>query len=458
MTLLAPGYFLASLAVAAVVFGLHFIVVRQPRAGILPTARFIPDSQAKAVAAARRPSDIAVLLLRMLAIVAAGAALAKPVLTPSRRPMARVILADVSRSLQDIAALRDSVRAAYRDGDALILFDSAARLVGSNVGDSLGALRPAITRGNLSAGLIAALRAGSTLRDRADSLELVIISPFAREELDAATDSIRKLWPGRARLVAIGTATADTATMSGTLRIESAADDPLAVTVPISRRVVRGNALITHGPGVASAGVARSDAGSSAGDGRILIEWPVASRPPFAVPRARIDTVGGVMVGERGVVAPFVREWSYPPDSLRGAEVIGRWYDGEPAAIEKPDGLSCVRSVAIPVTPVGDLVIRSDWVRLVGELSRPCAAVTSLVRAEPADLAGLTDTGSLASRDAFAPVTNTRSTIAPWLFALAIAAAIAELFVRRRRANADNSQQGDVSSPIPHPPSRLKSA
>jgi hypothetical protein len=458
MTFLAPGYLLASLAIAAAIAALHFILVRQPRAGILPTARFIPDSQAKAVAAARRPSDIAVMLLRMLTIIAAGAALAKPVLTPSRRPTARVILADVSRSAKDTAALRDSVRAVYRDGDALVFFDSAARLVVGNIGDSVSALHAGLTRGNLGAALIAALRSGSTLRDRADSLELVIISPFAREELDAATDSIRKLWPGRARLVAIGGAGPDTATASGTLEIEAAADDPLAVTVPISRHVVRGNALITRGPRFASAGVARSGADGSAGVGQILIEWPAAGRPPFAVPRARSDTASGVIVGDHGVVAPFARRWSFPPDSLRGAEVIGRWYDGEPAAIEKPEGTACVRSVAIPVTPVGDLVIRSDWAHLVAELSRPCAAVTSLVRADPSDIAPLTGAGGLASRDAFEPVTNTRSTLAPWLFGLAVAAAIAELFLRKRRVKPHDAAEDGTPSRVPHPPSRLKTA
>src|SRR5688500_1292427 len=38
MTFLAPGFLYAAFAVAAVIVGLHFIVTRQPRAGILPTA------------------------------------------------------------------------------------------------------------------------------------------------------------------------------------------------------------------------------------------------------------------------------------------------------------------------------------------------------------------------------------------------------------------------------------
>ena len=153
--------------------------------------------------------------------------------------------------------------------------------------------------------------------------------------------------------------------------------------------------------------------------------------------RAVKDTVGGVMAGEAGVVAAFERTWSYPPDSLRDGEVIARWVDGEPAAIEKPDGPGCVRSVAIPVTPVGDLVIRTEFVRFVASLSRPCAQTTSLIPADPSVVAKLEGKGGLAPREAFQPLTDARSELAPWLFALALAAAIAELFVRRRVRNAN---------------------
>jgi hypothetical protein len=142
------------------------------------------------------------------------------------------------------------------------------------------------------------------------------------------------------------------------------------------------------------------------------------------------------MSGESLVIAAFDRRWSFPPDSLRDAEVIARWADGEPAAIERPDGSGCVRSVAIPVTPAGDLVIRNDFVRLVAALSRPCAQITSLIPADPAVVANLEGAGGLAPREAFQPLTDTRSDLAPWLLAIALAAAIAELFVRRRRRDA----------------------
>jgi hypothetical protein len=364
-----------------------------------------------------------------------------------------VILVDVSRSARDSIAMRDSVRALYRNQDAVVLFDSSARLVTQNIADSLGALRPTSRRGNLSAALIGALRGGSALRDRADSFELVIVSPFAREELDVATDTIRRLWPGKARLVRVAAPSVDTAAASS-LTISAAPDDPLAVTVDLARTSATAGGRIDRSSsqfGTSGATGARAASPSSlpgVASGGPLIGWPASTRPRFAAPRATVDTVGGVMAGEAVVVSTFERQWSFPPDSLRGAEVIARWVDGEPAAVEKPDGTGCVRSVAIPVTPIGDFVIRHDFVRLVASLSRPCARITSLIPADPKDIAKLEGEGGLAPRAAFQPLTDANSDLAPWLFALALAAAIGELFVRRRgrAAGALASREKDSSS------------
>ncbi len=48
-----------------------------------------------------------------------------------------MILVDVSRSARDSIAIRDSVRAIYRTQDAVVLFDSSARVVAGNLGDTL---------------------------------------------------------------------------------------------------------------------------------------------------------------------------------------------------------------------------------------------------------------------------------------------------------------------------------
>jgi hypothetical protein len=326
------------------------------------------------------------MLLRVMLVLAAGAGLAKPILKPSRGAEARVILADVSRSSADTLAVRDSLKALYRDHDVIVEFDSSARIVSA---DSITALRFSRGRGSLSAALIAAMRAGSSLRDRADSVQLVIISPFASEEFDAATETMRKLWRGSARIVRAG-------------------DRPLAMDSTAKPAVI----------------------------------WPATARPPGAIARATRDTVGAVLAGNALLVASFERRWSYPSDSIRGAEIVARWIDGEPAAIERATASGCVRSVAVPVTQIGDLVIRNDYKRFASAISGECASRASAIAASPEKIAALAGSGGLASRESFRPRSDTHSVWAPWLLALAIAAAIAELFVRRRRniAVADSNR------------------
>ncbi len=424
MTFLAPGFFLASLTVAAAVVALHFIVTRQPRAGILPTARFVPDLPATATARATRPSDLLLMLLRVLLVLAAGAGLAKPVIKPSRGQEARVILADVSRSVTDTAAVRDSVRAHYREQDALILFDSSARIVASPAADSINALAPTHRRGNLSAALVAAMRAASSLRESADSLELVIVSPFASEEGSAALESVRAMWPGRARLVVAGRQTnqAEAPTVvAPAISVRGAVADPLAVTARLSATGST-STIIRDG----------SDPGADV-TGKVIL-WPVTVRPRGSIARARADTIGGVIAGSELVVAGFERRWNFPSDSIGNGEVVARWIDGEVAAIEWPGATGCVASVAVPVNPVGDLPIRTDFIGFIRTITSPCLAARQFVPMTPGVIAGIEGTGGLAPREAFRARSDTRSWLAPWLLGLALAAAIAELLFRQSRA------------------------
>lgn len=419
MTFLAPGFFYASLVVAAATVVLHFIVTRQPRAGVLPTARFVPDLPATATARATRPSDLLLLLLRVLLVLAMGAGLAKPVLKPSRSATARVILADLSRSVTNAAEISDSVRSVQRDGDIIIVFDSSARKLGDTPLDSLAAVSPSSARGRLSAALLAAMRAASLLRERADSLELIVVSPVAADEIDSATDSIRGLWPGRARIVVAGRVGAEPAvTTDGGIGLRGAIDDPLAVA-----------ASRAAGPRVT---ILRD--GSIPADSGIVISWPASARPMGSVARPVVDTVGGVTTGEDLVVSAFERRWEFIADSISGAEVIARWTDGEPAAVEWSRSSGCTRSVLVPVTSAGDLVIREDFGKLVTALAGPCVAQAPFVPADAQEIAMLTGSGGLASRNVFQPRGDTHSWLAPWLLAIALVLAIAEIFVRRRKA------------------------
>ncbi len=425
MTFLAPGFLFTALGVAAMVVALHFIVTRQPRAGVLPTARFVPDLPATATARATRPSDLLLMLLRVLLVLAVGAALARPVLKPSRKADARVILVDVSRASRSAPGLRDSVRSVYRDQDAVVVFDSAARTVSTNIADSIAGITASTRKGSISAALIAAMRTASGMRNRADSLELVIVSPFAEEELDAATDSIRKLWPGKARLVRL-VSTADSVARSVVpLELRATPGNPLQVSVSLARPLSKAGALIVRGDASAT------DLQMVSAEGRVLVEWLAGGRPRGTLSRSKADTIGGVIVDTALVIAPFERKWKFASDSLRDAHVIARWVDGEPAAVEWTSGKGCIRSVAVPVVGAGDLVIRDDFVRFVAALTGECSG-RALEPMTPAAMASLTGTGGMAPRDAFRPRTDVRSSLAPWLLALAIAAAIAELIVRRR--------------------------
>jgi hypothetical protein len=378
------------------------------------------------------------MLLRVLLVLLIGAGLARPIFKPSRNKSARVILVDASRSVGDITAVRDSAARYYRDGDAMIVFDSAAKVVAGKAGDSIRTMTKSGREGRLSGALVSALRVGSSLRDNADSLDLFIVSPLASDEFDAATDSIRSLWKGKATLVKIG-ARETTATAVAPVQLRSTSGDPLAVTVSRLGQF-EGAAKIVRD------GINAEDA-QSAGDSKALVDWPVSVRPGRAVPSAKVDTIGAVVFGNSVVVSAFPRRWAFTPDSIRDARVIARWTDGEPAAIEWTQNKGCVRSVAVPVNPVGDLPLQSSFTRFAREMAGACAADKVTLAASPAQVASLTGTGGLAPRDSFEPRDDVRSTLAPWLIGLGLFASLAELFVRRRRdeiAQTASRQQSRV--------------
>ena len=375
MSLLAPGFLTAAVIAAVGMVLLHFIVTRRPRAIPFPTARFVPDVPVTARARSIHFSDLLLLAVRVLTILLAGAALARPVFPPRRERIVRVIAADVSGSVAHIAEVRDSVRALYRPGDALVVFDTAARLK-SSPDSVLGAPRVR-SAGSLSAGLVAALRAGSHVRDGADSVELLIVSPVTAAERDRATSLIRAQWPGRGRVVPV------------------AADN---VQSPASTRV------------------------------------PVflgAMRPVYAVARNRIDTVGAVVADGHVVVAPFERRWRFTTDSLAHSRVIARWADGEPAAIERDSATGCTRSIAVPVDTTGDMSLRPSFARFRESLSAPCGIIVSPPDAAVARM--LTGTGRLASTAQFPAPLDVDSPIARWLAAVALMLALAEMVMRRSR-------------------------
>jgi hypothetical protein len=364
MTFLAPWWLAAGGVAGAAVVALHFLARQRPRAANLPTARFVPDLPARAPSRAVRPADLVLMAVRVAAVLALSAAMAGPV--PGRSGyLPRVVLADVSRAAASLGAVRDSAAAAWRDGDVLIAFDSAARHVTPSGFDSIvereTGRRP---KGSLSAALAAARRAASRLGERYDSVELVIVSPLLAEEWDAATAAIRAEWPGRARLVRIGAADRLPAQA---VAVYSEPDDPMRATVALlGRRTGPATRLVRGVP-------AGADSAWAAGGG-VLVVWP---REPLLPAEAAPAWRGPGAVFAEDVVS--VAAYPRAPAAAIGGTVVARWADGAPAATERPLGSGCVRQVAVPFIEGGDYALRGSTLKLVDLLAAPCGGTSGAV-------------------------------------------------------------------------------
>ena len=411
----APGYLVAAAIAAAGLLAAHFIVRRQPPALALPTARFVPDAPAVTTGWTRVPGDLLVLLLRVLCVLLAGFALARPSFDEPSAASPKVILVDRSRAIADTTEVLDSVARLRADGDVVISYASRAFQDGAS---------PTSTdRGSLSAGLVAAVRSASRFRGSADSVELVIVSSFAAEQVDAATARLREEWPGRARLVRVsGRAMPPT---SGAVTVSSGPLDPMRVALAAGRPATPADVRIIR-DSVSGA----DSAWAAAGTGRVLVHWPRSSAPAGFVAVQQPVRAGGVVMQPPALIANLVRRWQHVP--ALGSNAIAWWIDGGVAASESAHGGGCVRSVAIPVSASGDFVLRADLHELLRELVQACGGEPAFTSLPPAELAMLAGRGGLAPAASFAQDPATETPLTKWLLLASLACALLELAIRGR--------------------------
>jgi len=426
MSFLAPLFLYIGIGVAAGALALHFIVTRQPASGVLPTVRFVPDSTVRVTTVAR-PEDLLLLLLRVLVALLLGAAFARPILVPRRRPVARIVVADVSPAVASIEEVRDSTRALLAPGDALIIADSTARVVRSGAEAAARRLERTSRAGRLSPALIAARRTAAEIRAGADSIELAIVSGFRAGEIDGATEAIRALWPGRIRLVTVA-APGDSLAPPAGLAVRGTPDDGVALAAALTG-LPQSDSAVRVVRGVAT----RDDSLWAAGGRRLLVRWPAGGAPPGWLARAQPDTAGAVIAGEAALVTPLERRWALPPSAHPG-RISARWVDGAPAAADYGVGSGCIRDVAVPVPLKGDLVLRPSFGRLVRALAAPCGTEGVGPGLGQAEMRALAGSGPLAARDAIAPPDQVATPLVPWLLGAALALALVELLVRRGSA------------------------
>ncbi len=427
MSWLAPGFLAAGALAALAVVILHLIALQRPRRYDLPTTRFIPTAAARAAAMTRRPSDWLLLVMRAVAVLALGAAFARPVLAPERRPMRQLLLVDRSDAAAELAALRDSSLAHYVDGDAVIYVDSAARAAIAPGPDSLRQLTLTHARGSLSAGLVAARRMATALADSSDSLRIVVISPFASEAVDAALPEVRAGWPAALTLVTVA-ARSDTAIAEPVTLGEVADNDPLAAGV-------RSIALSATHPVLIIRSSPTGNDSSWARSGGLLLAWP-AGRPEGWSDRLPTDSVGALVAGAATVVAPFARPW-VAPEVGPGSRVAARWVDGEVAALEQPLGDGCLRTVGVPLADQGDLTLQPAFGALLRALVVPCGGVRDLRPISAEALSALRGSGSAAVSAKTLRSEHDRSPLTPWLLGLALILLIAEWLLRGTRGGRE---------------------
>ncbi len=421
MTFLAPWMLAAGAAAALTVVALHLLTTRRPPPAILPTARFVPESDVRAVSRATRPTDLLLLALRALAVLLIGAAFARPVPDAPGPQVRTVVALEWSRAIADPFAARAAAGAALRaggEGAALVLFDTSAHVVTSDpleVLDTLGA--PRVAAGRFSPMLVAARTAARTLARGADSVRLVVHTAAAGDAADAATLALRAEWPGRIELQRQA-GTADTLPAPRAVLVSALVDDPLAPALerlPLRRgahpvRVVRS---------VPTAADSAWQAG--AGQGAVLIVWPLEEG-------AIVDAVTAFgALGAVTVVAPLAR------GGVPDGRVIARWRDGTPAAAEIRVGTGCLRHVGIGLPRAGDITLRDNFARLLEVMVEPCGGARPPAL-DDAALAWLTAPGPLATGAALAENSGGDGRWPAWLLGAALALLVTEQLLRRRPA------------------------
>ncbi|CAN5911872.1 hypothetical protein BH11GEM1_BH11GEM1_13170 [soil metagenome] len=416
MTFLAPWALVIAGLAAAGVMVLHLVLRQRPATYLLPTARFIPDQRTLVNRVATRPRDLVLLALRVLLLLFAGAAFARPLLSPTRGTVGRIVLLDRSRS---VASAPDAVgRArALSNGSAsvtVIAFDTAATVLSRDAWDSVAAAPRSGSRGSLTTALVAARRMGAALAQHVDSLELHLVSPLAGAEFDVATDRARSAWPGFVRVDRV--ALRQDSSSGWRLDRALAASDQLGPAMASVRNAPRARVtrLVRGAPTGVDSAFAR--------DGGTVVRWDTAAAPRLAAE--------GLAVGDDVIVAALGRI-----AVGQTGRVVARWADGTRAAEERVVGKGCMREVGIRLPAAGDIALHPPFQRIARALLAPCGVEATDVVADSGAMARLGGEGSNAApASALRSGDDRPSPLARWLLAAALLCAIAELLVRSRRA------------------------
>ncbi len=384
IALALPWLFGAALAASAVVAALHLLSVRRPPELLLPTARFLPERDVRAISRTRRPSDLLLLALRIAALLCAGLAASGPTWRPSAASRVVLVIADA-----DVAVDTVAVRAMLTSPDAQVVMRWRANAAG-NGDDAMpfnaASLFPIAWR---DAARVVAEQAG------VDSIDLHVLTAQAPDTTTAAWRHWRAAWPGRVTMHTRAPVTVADSALDGTsaslrpkpvIVDDDAASRSVAIDDPIRA------ALSWHAARRRTAGVLvpRADTiwltSDSAGsttrrDGQpvrtVRVRWPLHGVPAgWQATTARRDSAvalvssGHALMGPWPIRAAFARDGAPPID--HAVRVLAWWSDGRTASVERAYAASCDRDVAVPVSPASDVLLSASANALFDRLLAPC--------------------------------------------------------------------------------------
>lgn len=471
LTLAAPAFLLAGALGMLVPLALHLIRRRPPLRAPLPTARFLTEDPRNAVRVSR-PTDLPLLVLRMLLLLLLGFALARPAWIPAPEGTSTVVLLDRGASMRDgwRAALGEARRSLLdAEGAArgeLVLFDTAAVRVPRH------RVTPALFDSLLAAGTsdhpadyAAALRAipaGARALRGADSVRVRMISALADAGWTPGLAPLRRAaWPGTldlARVPLPRAAAGDSAGSPGAARraltlsaqggafasaalgsagLEGGRADPRA-PLPADAAVY----LLLDAPAAATAGqlLERARAGAT------LIVTPAAATD---VLRAALPWAGGTAVSRNsgGGAMWFGAELQLAGAAGRvdagrpadGARVASVWEDGRVAAAAQPLGRGCVVFVGAELEG-GELPFQAEYPAALARLARACVRDVSAAAAarplDPGAIALLRGRGPAALPASAVGASEAGVALGRWVLAAALLIALAETWLAYRRRTA----------------------
>jgi hypothetical protein len=417
----APAFLAAGAALALAAIILHLITSTPPRRAPLPTARFVTPTRASAVRLQRRPTDIALLIVRVLFALAIGAAFAQPAWIPAASGTTHIVLFDRGAGMRAafgdaLDTLRATSSRTTADDLTIIAFDTAAAVMTerASVEDTFAELARMGTAEVESDYRIAfeALRQTTAVAAALDySVTLITVPRWSAYRAGTAA-ARRAAWSGSLALVGL-----------------SASSD-----------------MVVPGPRL------EAEPGSPLADAAAALGWspvPAGERPNVII-RSVTDTAvtgwrhmdaadlpDGIVMDD-GWLLPVPAGGVLEPTGTAEARIAAVWRDGRVAAAAEQgtaDGAACRIVAAFPMD-TGWTTAQPWYPELVRRLALACPAGN--VQTGAALDAGAVGLLRGSGVDAAAPARRRGRPLDRALLALALLLAAVEWPLRNRRRAAES--------------------